>query len=92
MKHKYVRHSRLGIAIFPADTFLSHANISEAMRYAMYEAPSNVDEGKVISAGFVWIEKDRVIVEGKSESLGIGQAPDDAAAIRAQLGYFAGSK
>lgn len=87
MKHKYVRHSILGIAFFPAEILLSHSNIAEAMRYAMYESSSK-DDGKIISAGFVWLEKNCVIVEGKSESLDIGQAPDDADAIKQQLGYF----
>lgn len=82
MKHKYVRHSVLGVAMFPADTNLSHKDIAWMMNRRSDFG------GNIVSAAFVWIEKDRVVLEGKSESLGIGQHSDDAATIRNQLGYF----
>ena len=83
MKHKYVRHSTLGVVFFPADTELTHGNIGFVLRQA---------RGKIVSAGFVWIERYGVVVTGRSESLGIGQAPDDADVIRNQLGYFSQEK
>lgn len=79
-KQKYVRHSTLGVALFPADTELSHADIGYVMRHRAYA-------GSIISAGFVWIgNTGSVAIEGRSESLGIGPLPDDALVIEKQLG------
>lgn len=86
MKHKYVRHSTLGVVLFPANTEVSHKDIAYIL---CRRSPLG---GEIISAAFVCVERDRVVLEGKSESLGIGQAPDDAAVIRFQLGCFTGAK
>ena len=82
MKHKYVRHETLGVVIFPADTDLSHRLIGRAMDYAEHEFGG---KGKVISAGFVWIGRESVHVEGRSESLNMDRLPDDADVIKKQL-------
>lgn len=83
MKHKYVRHSTLGVVIFPADTELSHKMIARAMSFAAAEEGA---DGKVLSAGFVVIGANGVSVDGRSESLNLGRQPDDAAVIVKQLG------
>lgn len=84
MKHKYVRHSTLGVAIFPADTELSHKLIGAAMNRAAAEEDRG---GTIVSAGFVYIGRNGVSVDGRSESLNLGRQPDDAAVIKAQLAF-----
>lgn len=81
MKHKYVRHSALGFALFPADTELAHSDIAYMMRH-------KAGGGEIVSAGFVWITPNTVIIEGRSESLNVGPASDDASALKEQLGCF----
>lgn len=86
MRLKYVRHETLGVAFFPADTDLSHRLIGRAMDSAEHEWGG---KGKVLSAGFVYVGRDAVHVEGRSESLNLDRLPDDAEVIKKQLGYFA---
>lgn len=85
MRHKYVRCSGLGVAMFLADTPLSHADIGYAMRR---------NGGKVVSAGFFWFDRNGTVsIENRrSESLNIGPAADDKAAIEKQLGLLSDSE
>ena len=81
MRHKYIRHSRLGFVLFPDQINISHAAMA---RLVMKSMPSG---GTIVSAGFVWVGKGATIIEGKSESLNLGPAAGDGEALRKQLGW-----
>jgi hypothetical protein len=79
--HKYVRHSTLGVILWPANDVLWHSHVGKL-------ALETAGGGAIISAGFVqFFGDDGFECYGRSESLRIDSMPlEDVAAIRAQLG------
>ena len=81
MKHKYVRHSILGVALWPADTELYHKDIAWMMK-------RKEQQGVIVSAGFVEFQNGKPRCFGRSESLSLGGQPDDAQVLALQLGLI----
>lgn len=84
MQHKYVRHETVGFVLLPQQDDVWHAHIGdELLRRA---------RGGLISAGFCSVQGGAVRCWGRSESLGLGGAPDDEQALAKQLGLTAPKK
>jgi hypothetical protein len=68
-RHKYVRHSTLGVILWPANDVLWHSHVGRL-------ALENAGGGAIISAGFVnFYGADGLECYGKSDSLRIGSLP-----------------
>ena len=81
MQLKYVRHSTIGFVLWPKTDALWHSHVGDLLR--------RKDGGRIISAGFCTVSDGAVHCYGRSESLDIGGAPDDAKALASQLGIKA---
>lgn len=78
MKHKYIRHSELGIMLFPMSHDLYHSHIGRTMERYLGHG--------LISAGFAELDNGTVICHGRSESLSLGSKPEDSEVLAKQLG------
>lgn len=72
MRYKYIREKRTGFIIWPADAAI-HSEVATRLHLVVH------------SAGFVRMEPEGLVCFGKSESLGVGVAPEDTALLRQQL-------
>jgi len=78
MKHKYIRHSKVGFILWPTDHGLHHHQVAEVVKY----------HGHIISAGFVSIIDGGVFCFGKSDTLQIVSGGDDSQLLAEQLGLL----
>lgn len=78
MKHKYVRIDNFGVILFPMQHDVMHVDVCKLIE--------RNTGSRCVSAGFVDLYDGTVRCYGRSESIGIGGAPDDEAVIARQLG------
>jgi len=77
---KYVRHSELGIFLFPdkGGGGIIHRDIKNFLDAENYT-------GHIISAGFVFFDNNHFTCRGYSQSIGIGSHKDDSKILNEQL-------
>lgn len=79
VRHKYVRHSSLGIVLWPESDMVWHMSVGKLLDYHI--GPD------IVSAGFVSFDaQGRPTCHGQSDSLGLKARPEDTSILRAQMG------
>lgn len=90
MRHKYIRHPRVGFVLWPDTDNLWHSQVADQV------GSSNGTRGKpyfgVISAGFAILEGGKVLCAGGSESLNLDSRDDDTDELAKQLGLLPGTR